>query len=55
MSQENLFPVNPEFAANAHIDNAKYLAMYEQSISDPEAFWGEQGKRLDWIKPYTKS
>ncbi len=54
MSQENLFPVNPEFAANAHIDNAKYLAMYEQSISDPEAFWGEQGKRLDWIKPYTK-
>ena len=54
MSQENLFPVNPEFAANAHIDNAKYLAMYEQSINDPEAFWGEQGKRLDWIKPYTK-
>ncbi|MGB0352572.1 acetate--CoA ligase [Roseobacter sp. HKCCD5988] len=28
--------------------------MYEASISDPEAFWGEQGKRLDWIKPYTK-
>ncbi|MFZ8959226.1 MAG: AMP-binding protein, partial [Paracoccaceae bacterium] len=28
--------------------------MYKASISDPEAFWGEQGKRLDWIKPYTK-
>lgn len=54
MSQENLFPVNPEFAATAHIDNAKYLAMYEQSINDPETFWGQEGKRLDWIKPYTK-
>ena len=28
--------------------------MYEQSVSDPAKFWGEQGKRLDWIKPYTK-
>ena len=27
--------------------------MYAASISDPEAFWGEHGKRLDWIKPYT--
>lgn len=54
MSDANIFPVDPEFAAKAHIDNAKYLAMYEQSIQDPDAFWGEQGKRLDWIKPYTK-
>ncbi|EEX11100.1 acetyl-coenzyme A synthetase [Ruegeria lacuscaerulensis ITI-1157] len=28
--------------------------MYEESVSDPEAFWGEHGKRIDWIKPYTK-
>ena len=31
-----------------------YAAMYAASIADPEAFWGEQGKRLDWIKPYTR-
>ncbi|GAB2594889.1 acetate--CoA ligase [Nitrincola alkalisediminis] len=54
MSDQNVFPVDPAFAANAHIDNAKYEAMYEQSINDPEAFWGEQGKRIDWIKPYTR-
>ena len=42
------------FAANAHADKAKYDEMYAASIADPEAFWGEQGKRLDWIKPYTK-
>ena len=32
----------------------QYFDLYQQSIDDPEKFWGEQGKRLDWIKPYTK-
>jgi acetyl-CoA synthetase len=32
----------------------QYLARYQQSVDDPETFWGEQGKQLDWIKPYTK-
>ena len=36
------------------MDDAKYKAMYEASIHDPDAFWGEHGKRIDWIKPYTK-
>ena len=39
---------------DAWIDEAKYNEMYDASVSDPEAFWGEEGKRLDWIKPYTK-
>ncbi|MCP3971607.1 MAG: acetate--CoA ligase [Rhodobacteraceae bacterium] len=43
-----------EFVANAHIDAAKYTEMYAASVADPQAFWGEQGKRLDWITPYTK-
>jgi acetyl-CoA synthetase len=54
MSEEKVYPVDPAFAANAHIDAEKYKAMYEQSVNDPETFWGEQGKRLDWFKPYTK-
>ena len=55
MSTDNsFFPVPAEFAKNAWIDNDKYLKMYEQSVKDPEGFWGEQGKRIDWIKPYTK-
>ena len=48
------FPVPEEWAKRAWVDDAKYQAMYQQSIDDPEDFWGEQGKRLDWIKPYTK-
>jgi acetyl-CoA synthetase len=54
MSEIKIYDVPAEWAAKAHVDNAKYLQMYEASIRDPEAFWGEQGKRLNWIKPYTK-
>ncbi|MGG7568243.1 acetate--CoA ligase [Rhodovulum sp. DZ06] len=43
-----------EAAARAHVDAAKYEELYAASIADPDAFWGEQGKRLDWIKPYTR-
>ncbi|MFT6022690.1 MAG: acetyl-CoA synthetase [Ascidiaceihabitans sp.] len=48
------FPPSAEMAANAHVDAAKYDAMYAASIADPDAFWGEHGKRIDWIKPYTQ-
>ena len=49
-----LFPVPAAWAKKAWCDEAKYKAMYQQSLKDPEGFWGEQGKRIDWIKPYTK-
>ncbi|MEQ8657190.1 MAG: acetate--CoA ligase [Hyphomicrobiales bacterium] len=49
-----VYPVPDAVASAALIDNAKYLEMYQASVDDPEAFWGEHGKRLDWIKPYTK-
>ena len=54
MSHHELFPVPESFASGAHADNDKYLAMYKQSVEDPEGFWGEQGKRIDWFTPYTK-
>ncbi|MET4100973.1 acetyl-CoA synthetase [Roseovarius sp. MBR-78] len=37
-----------------HIDADAYARMYDDSIRDPEGFWREHGKRVDWIKPYTK-
>jgi acetyl-CoA synthetase len=49
-----ILDVPAEIAASAHIDAAKYDEMYARSIKDPEGFWGEHGKRIDWIKPYTK-
>ncbi len=51
---DNLYPVPDAIAQAAHVDNDKYLELYRQSVDDPEAFWGEQGKRLDWMTPYTK-
>jgi len=47
-------PVMSATAGSSWISSADYAAMYEKSVRDPEAFWAEQGKRLDWIKPYTK-
>jgi len=54
MSGNTLFPVPPEVAEKAWVDEAGYAAMYERSIRDPEGFWGEHGRRLHWIKPYTR-
>ena len=51
---QDLFPVPEAWRTGAWIDPAKYDAMYRQSVDDPEGFWGEHGKRLDWIKPFTK-
>ncbi len=48
------FPVPDDWAKRAWADQAKYDEMYQRSIEDPEEFWGEHGKRLDWIEPYTK-
>jgi acetyl-CoA synthetase len=53
MSDE-LIPVPQDWAKRAWADEAKYSEMYKASIDDPEAFWGEQGKRIHWMKPYTR-
>ncbi|MBU2083688.1 MAG: acetate--CoA ligase [Alphaproteobacteria bacterium] len=54
MSDANkTYPVPAGFAANANLTPEKYREMYAASIADPEAFWGEHGKRLDWMTPYT--
>ncbi len=54
MSQIHKHSIPASLAANALITAEQYQTMYQQSVSDPEAFWGEQGKILDWIKPYSK-
>lgn len=51
---EKVYAVPAEWASRAWIDTVKYQEMYQRSISDPEGFWGEMGRRIDWIKPYTK-
>ncbi len=53
-NKDGMYLPSDEIVSHAHADRAKYDAMYKQSVEDPEGFWGEHGKRLDWIKPYTK-
>ncbi len=50
----DIYPASEDFIAKAHVDSDMYEKMYTASISDPEAFWAEHGKRIDWIKPFTK-
>jgi acetyl-CoA synthetase len=51
---DQLIPVPAEWATRAFVDNGKYLDLYKASVNDPVSFWREQGKRIDWIKPYSK-
>ena len=54
MSHAIVHPVPEEWKQRAWIDNERYLAEYQRSIADPESFWSEHGRRIDWIKPFTK-
>jgi acetyl-CoA synthetase len=50
---EKLYKPTTEFAYNSHANRTKYEEMYAASLSDPDSFWAIQGRRLDWIEPYT--
>ncbi|RUL75367.1 acetate--CoA ligase [Dyella choica] len=45
-----IYPVDPTFAANAHLRKADYEKLYAESVKDPEGFWGRIGERLEWTK-----
>ncbi len=51
---DKIYDVPPAWAKRAFVDEAKYKEMYARSIKDPNGFWAEQAKRIDWIKPFTK-
>ena len=54
MSENEKFEVSSEWSAEAQINSTKYNEWYENSLNNNEEFWNEHGKRIDWIKPYTK-
>ena len=54
MSENEKFEVSSEWSAEAQVNSTKYNEWYENSLSNNEEFWNEHGKRIDWIKPYTK-
>ncbi len=55
MAEEKVYPVPPEFAKQAHIDEARYFEMYQRSLDDPDGFWAEQAEEfVTWFKPWDK-
>jgi len=54
MTETKLYPPADDVVAHAHADRAKYDEMYAASVNDPDAFWAEQARRIDWITPFTK-
>ncbi|NKN34014.1 acetate--CoA ligase [Marichromatium bheemlicum] len=53
MSEQKVYPVPANIAANAHVDAATYEAMYRRSVDDPEGFWGEYAEQfVSWFKPW---
>jgi acetyl-CoA synthetase len=52
--KELIFKVPKKWSKNAYVDKNKYEKKYRLSIKDNEGFWRKEGKRIDWIKAYTK-
>ena len=51
---DKLYEVPAEAARRAFVNAEQYKKMYAASLADPNAFWAEHGKRIDWMKPFTK-
>ena len=51
---EVIYDVPADWAENAHLNDAKYRELYDASVADPERFWGEHGRRIDWFRPYSR-
>ena len=51
---DKIYDVPADWRKRAYVDETKYKEMYARSVKDPNGFWGEQAKRLDWIKPFSK-
>ena len=54
MSGSSLYKPSSSIIEKSHVNRETYEKMYEESINDPSLFWKKHGKRIDWIKPYSK-
>jgi acetyl-CoA synthetase len=53
MSQQ-IYPVPAHAKEQSHLSPEDYARMYAESVEQPEVFWAEQAKSLDWIKAPSK-
>ena len=53
-SQELILKIKPEWIKSSLTNKFQYQNKYKESIKNNNAFWKKEGKRISWIKPYTK-
>ena len=53
MSDNIKIPVFENFKDSAHLTKDKYEEAYKFALDNPEAFWEKEGKRINWMNPYT--
>ncbi|MBE7184555.1 MAG: acetate--CoA ligase [Methylobacterium mesophilicum] len=54
MTEAHVHPVQPAWRERALIDDRTYRLWYEHSIADPERFWAEHGRRIQWMVPFSR-
>jgi acetyl-CoA synthetase len=59
MSEHRQFKVEvvkvpKKWKSRAFVDKDEYEKLYRKSVENPDKFWGKEGKRIDWIRPYTR-
>ena len=54
MTADKIFPVPENYKNSAHVTKEVYEDLCKQAETDSEKFWDKIGKRVDWIKPYSK-
>ena len=55
LNEQRVFDPPSDFSSRAHIKNiADYERLYEEADRDPETFWGNIARELDWFEPWTK-
>ena len=52
--KELIIKTKKEWISKAYVGKSRYEKKYNSSIKDNEGFWKKEGKRITWIKPYTK-
>ena len=54
MSDDKIFKIKNEWVKEAYVNSEEYEKKYKESINENEFFWDKEGKRIDWIRQYTK-
>ena len=53
-NNEKIYKTKSEWINKALVTKTLYEKKYNQSLKENDSFWRKEGKRISWIKPYSK-